>query len=147
MAKMARISGSIEGLEDLRWTFRNLAPKEARNLARVTQFAVAQKVRDVIRRNAPKDTGTLEKAIVAVRRRGTPDQPVSEVIVTRGKGQKHDAFYWFWQEFGTVKMPPQPFVIPSVEEVRPDLPVIYREQFGVKYQKLLARRAKQAGRK
>lgn len=144
--RIATITGAIEGLEDLKGTFKLEAPREARQLARTVQFGVAQMVRNVIRQNAPKDTRNLEKGIVAVRRRGTPDVPVSEVMATWGKGQKHNAFYWHMVEWGTSKTDAQPFVTPSVEQVRPDLPAIYREQFGKKYERLLARRAKKAAK-
>lgn len=141
-----KITGSVSGFKELKDVLDHFAPRESRNLARAVQFGVATEVRDRIRARTPTLSGNLKKSIVAVRRRGAPDQPVSEVRVTEGHSAKHDGFYWFFQEFGTVRQPARPFVVPAVEEIRPEIPNIYQEQFGQKLERLLARQAKRGGR-
>lgn len=149
---------TIEGTDDL---FKNLdlTKREARNLNRSTVQAVAGKVRSEARKRAPKESGTLKKAIVAKRKKSPPDTPVSEVRVEHGAGAKHDAFYWRFVEFGTgggkgshggkgmrgsiTVMPnAKPFMTPAIEAIRPDIQRIYREEFGKKLEAMMRRKAK-----
>lgn len=134
---------TIEGLDGLTELLGQLAPREARNLNRSTVHALAGVVRNEARRRAPKDSGTLKKAIKSVRRRPrNPDAPYSDVMVEHGRNAKHDAFYWRFKEYGTVDQAATPFFQPAVDLVRADLPAIYREEFGKKYAKYLERQAK-----
>lgn len=136
MAKRVAQNITIEGLDEVIATIKDLTPREAINLARSTVHAIAGKVRDEIRADAPRDTGSLRKAIVSVRRRGTPTTVQSDVVV------KPEGFHWLFQEFGTVKQPARPFITPVVEQTRPKIPEIYRREFGVKLERSLARKAK-----
>lgn len=121
---------------DLRKMLSDLAPNEARNILRATVHGVAGQVRDELKRRIPKDSRAGEKSIKAVRRRGEPDHPVSDV---RGGDT---APYLLMLEYGTSKTRAQPFITPTVESTRPDLARIYREQFLEKLKESLARRAK-----
>lgn len=132
---------AIEGMEELVSNLTGVMPREARNLARGAVQGVAAKVRNNMRSKAPKDTGELRKAIVAVRRRGTATQVASDVWINHGKGQKYNAWYWHFLEFGTQDQPAQPFVTPSVEEMSPKIPQIYRDEFGKRLEKLMAKKA------
>lgn len=136
MAKRVAQNITIEGLDEVIDTIKNLTPREAINLARSTVHAIAGKVRDEIRRDAPRDTGALRKSIVSVRRRGTQTTVQSDVVVMP------EGFYWLFAEFGTVKQPAQPFITPVVEATKPKIPEMYRQQFGVKLERALARKAK-----
>jgi HK97 gp10 family phage protein len=133
---------AIEGLEEVVQSLTHLMPNEVRNLSRAAIHGTAGEVAKNMRRRAPKDTGTLRKAIKTKRNRGTPTQISSDVLITHGKGQKNDAWYWHFAEFGTSKAPAQPFVNPSVEEIRPKLPDIFRDQVGKKLEALMKRKAK-----
>lgn len=157
---------AIEGMEELVQTLNDFMPREARNLARSVVHASAGKVRNRMRQRAPKDTGTLRKAITTKRGRGTPTRVFSDVLITKGKGQTNDAWYWHFVEFGTKgysagetrrdaggksrgvmrrNVPArsaQPFITPSVEEMRPELPRIFREEWGKKLEKAIARKAR-----
>lgn len=136
MARRVAQNIQVEGLAEVMDTIGNLLPREAINLARSTVHAIAGKVRDEIRRDAPRDTGTLRKSIVSVRRRGTPTTVQSDVVV------KPAGFYHGFIEFGTVKQPARPFITPVVEATRPKIPEIYKKEFGVKLERALARKAK-----
>lgn len=134
----------IEGVDDLKQVLDAMAPKAARNLARATVQGVAGEVAKEVRKKAPKRTGNLRKAIKAKRRRPkNPDQFYSDVV-SQGKQQKNDGFYWRFVEFGTQKLPEQPFIRPVVDVMRPELPRIYREQFGKKLEGQLRRAAKKS---
>jgi HK97 gp10 family phage protein len=141
MAKNAQ-NITVEGIDELLHLLGDVTPKQARNIARSTVHAIAGVVRNQVRRHAPVDTGKLKKSIVTIRRRGTPSTVQSDVVIMHGKGQKFDAFYWHFVEFGTVDLPAQPFITPAVEEIGPQIPDMYRELFGQKLEKSLARKAK-----
>lgn len=137
----------IEGLEGLDEMLGHLAPREARNLNRATVHGMAGRVRDSARQKAPKDEGTLKKAIKSKRGKArNKDFPFSDVIVTHGRDVRYDAFYWRFVEYGTVDQPARPFIGPAADELRGQVPMIYREEFAKKYEKLLARKAKRRRR-
>lgn len=135
MARKA-VTLQIVGLDELRDTLKNTAPREANNILRATVHAIAGEVRDELRKTVPKETRALERSIKAVRRRGKPNHPVSEV---RGGGT---APYMLMLEFGTSKTKAQPFIVPTTEQMRPKMPALYREEFGKKLEANLAKRAK-----
>ena len=139
---------AIEGLDEVVDSLANVLPKEARNLARSTVQNIAQEVAKGMKLKAPKDEGELRKSIIAYRRRGTPTQVASDVIIRHGKGQKINAFYWHFVENGTADgAPAQPYITPTVEEMRPKIPDIFRDKMGKNLEKLMARKAKKAATK
>lgn len=135
---------TFEGLPELDRILSDLAPREATNLARTTVHGIASDVAKRIGAAAPYRH--LRRGFRAVRRRGKPGNPVSEV---RAKQKAAD---WRWAEYGTAqrvqkstgrrtgRMPAKPFVVPRVEQVRREMPAIYREQFAKKLERTLARR-------
>lgn len=143
---MARLALSLEGIDDLNDTLRNLALNEATNLLRTTVHGIAGEASKRISQNAP--SAHLRKGFRPVRRRGERGRPISEVRA------KADASDWRWEEFGTGervqkttgrrtgRMPARPFVVAQVEQLRREMPAIYREQFGKKLEAQLARKAK-----
>ncbi len=141
---MARVSMSIEGLDAVSDVLAKVGPREARNLLRNTVHAVAGQLRDDMRQRAPKDEGTLRKAITAKREKMRGNQVASNITITHGKGVRHNAFYWHMVEYGTVKDQAQPFITPSVEAMRPQIPGIFTREFGAKYQELMQRKLKAA---
>jgi HK97 gp10 family phage protein len=133
-----KTSIAVEGLDELRETLSDIAPREVNNILRAAVHGLAGVIRDAMRQAVKKRTGRLGKTIVAVRRRGGPNFPVSEVRVG------HRAPYGLMLEFGTSRTRAQPYILPTVERARPALPETYREQFGKKLEANLARRAKKA---
>lgn len=133
----------IDGLDGLDKMLGDIAPRQARNLNRATIHAVAGVVRDEAKRRAPKDSGTLRKAIKSVRRRPrNPDAPYSDVMVEHGRNAKNDAFYWRFKEYGTVDQPATPFIGPAADMIRGQISSVYRQEFMRKYAKFLERQAK-----
>ena len=135
------ISLELLGADDLQKTLADFAPKEARNILRATVQALAGKVRDELRKNVKQPTGQLRKSIRSVRRRGTENEIVSEV---RGGST---APYMLMLEFGTSKTRAQPFIGPTVEQMRPDLLRFYREEFGKKFTASVAKQAAKSAAK
>jgi HK97 gp10 family phage protein len=146
---MAAAKGiSVDGLDELRATLEQLAPREANNLMRATVHGVAQQVARQASDRVPVESGTLKKAIKAKRGRPrTPEKPFSDVIIEHGKSAKNDAFYWRFVEYGTrTGIPEHGFMRKAVESIRQEIPSIMREQFGKKYEALLKRKAKKAAK-
>lgn len=142
MARIAKLTSmQFVGLEELRETLTEVAPREANNILRNTVHAVAGVVRDRMKVKVVKDTRDLEKSIYTIRRRGKPNFPVSEV---RMRATPHS--HGLMLEFGTSKTRAQPFIVPTVEELRPDSTRIYREEFGKKLEKSLAKSARKVGK-
>ena len=136
---------SIDGLEELNYMAERVSPRVALNLATQTVNYIAGEVRKQARRRAPKDSGTLRKAIRNVRRRGKPDTVIVDVRVAHGKDAAHDGFYWHFIEFGTVRQGAQPFIAPTVQQIEPQIPEMYRKEFGKRLEKQLEKEAKKLG--
>lgn len=132
-----RTSMQIDGLDELQDMLENIAPKEARNILRNAVHALAGKVRDRMRVNVKKLSRDLEKSIYAKRRRGLPNFPISDV---RMRGTPHS--HGLMLDRGTSKTKAQPFIFPTVVELTPMAPQIYREEFGAKLEKSLAKQAR-----
>jgi len=138
---MKPVSGvKLVGMADLQKTLKEVTPREAKNILRRTTYGLAGVVTDKIKARAPRRTGKYAKAIKRKRNRGTKTQIEASVVAEGGKN-KH-GFKWAWLEFGTVNMPAQPHIVPSVEEIRPSVDGIYRQEFGVQYEKEMAKRNK-----
>lgn len=135
----------ITGVDELNDLTSKVSPRVAHRLARGTVQFIASMARNGMRRRAPKADNVLRKAIVSKRRRGTPTEAVSDVRITHGKGVKHDAWYWHFVEFGTVKHSAQPYIRPEIDEIQPQIPRIYRAEFGRRLEKELARQAAKRG--
>ena len=142
----------IEGLDEMQQTLNEVVPNVAFNLMRAVTLGVAQEVAKRARERAPRDFGTLRKAIKA--KRGNPrhnkGKPYADVVVEHGKNVKNDAFYWRFLEHGTKPHGDHPgiqetrFMSRSIDSVRPEIPAILEEQFRKKFQALLKRQAKKA---
>jgi len=117
------------GAEELKEKLTELIPRESKNLLRRVTLDMAKDLRDEIRPAAPVETGTLQKAIVAKRDRGTRESIEASVTITKGKSATHDAWYWHFIEFGTVFHAAQPFIIPATEKFRGKLREIFETKF------------------
>ena len=140
----------VFGLEEIKKVLTQVAPKAAGNLARATIHGLASTVAKEAKKRVPTDKGTLKKAIKAKRKKSTPDKPVSDVIVESGKSAKHDAFYWFFVEYGTggpVPQPEQPFLRPARDFVQANMPRILDEQFKKKLISAVNKAKKKASKK
>ena len=137
---------AVDGLDELSQVLDQMAPKAARNLMRSTIHGVASEIAKEAKRRAPRDEGTLKRAIKTKRRRPKhPDKPFSDVFVTKGRSAKYDAYYWRFVEYGTTDQPERPFFRPAIDAMRPEVPKIMKQQFGKKLEAMLKRAAKKAG--
>jgi len=126
---------TFTGLDDVSQALTELAPRQARNIMRATVHGIAGKIRDESKKNAPKQTGALRRAIKAKRAKSRPDRPESHVTVDPA------AYYWKFLEYGTVKLTGKPFILPAMEKVDAQREQILIEQFGKKFEASM-RRAK-----
>lgn len=140
---MKPVSGvKIEGLEELKKTLQDVMPREATNILRRTTLTIASAVRDEVRTKAPVNTGALRRAIKSKRDRGTKTSISASVIADAGGGRSGRGYHWHFLEFGTVKMTAQPFIVPTVEAMRSKTDEMYRKEFGVQFEKEMAKRNK-----
>lgn len=130
---------TIDGLKELNDALLKLPQAIAERHLRLAVGAGAQVIRkQVIERISAagihKRTGTLERAVYAkaVTELSKNNEKVYFVGVRQGrrygarktkKGREianRDAFYWWWLEFGTSKMPARPFMRPAFENKKED---------------------------
>lgn len=150
----------VDGVPETSGILRELGPRAATNIARRVAVRIAKDARDRIRSRAPKKTGTLRRAIRHRRTRSKPGFADAVVYITHGSGQKNDAYYWHFLEFGTASspariinqgksdqrsvparraVPAKPFILPVVVEMRGELPGIYLREFGRQLEKELVK--------
>lgn len=134
MAKSSYTPGvKIIGLEDVMSVLNEVAPKEARKLARTTIYALAAKVTKGAKIRAPiGDTGVLRKSIYTKSEKSHPDRPRASVRF------KDEAWYWRFPEYGTSGDRPQqaqPFLRPARLEVTGNMKQILTEEFQKKLTK------------
>ncbi|RMG71930.1 MAG: hypothetical protein D6711_14225 [Chloroflexi bacterium] len=144
MAKLTK--KELVKLKNLDNVLKGVNYVETREFDRLIRSAVrkiAMKTRNAIRRKAPVATelpyttktgqtrikrGVLKNAIKAKHRRpkrnGAGYSYRSDVVVTRGKKEQFDAFYWFWVEYGFFNkkvgryIPGQNFIEPEKQKAR-----------------------------
>ena len=139
---MARAATRIDGLDELRKTLRDVSPAEGARIGRRTVTRIAREVRDAVRQRAPVQTGSLRRSIKSKRTRGRPGEAEAEVYVDRSGGRSGSGYHWHLLEFGTRKMPAQPFTVPTIEEWRPKVPRLYQQYWWPEYAKEMEKRAK-----
>lgn len=157
---------TVDEIPEVRRILRETGPRAATNIARRVVVGIAKTARNRMRSRVPKKSRTLERAIRSRRRRGRPGFPEAAVFITHGPGARHDAYYWHFVEFGTVASSgrtlnkgtalerstrahaataAQPFIVPTVVEMRGELPGIYLKEFGRQLEKELVKVAKKGG--
>ena len=104
-------------MDKLRWLRKNAKGKVARAVE-----ASAERVNQGARRYCPVDTGLLKSTIDKLR--------VGELawIVTYAIG-KPEAYYGFWQELGSRFQSGTPFLVPALEDERPNFPRGIKAEF------------------
>lgn len=125
----------LEGFDAVQKALKDLAPREANQVLKRTVTKIAAGMRDEARRRVPVDEGTLKKAIRSKRERGTKTSAEAGLRI-HPKG-----FYWHLIEFGTIKAPAQPFLVPSIEHTRANIAKIFREEFFKQFARQMVKRA------
>lgn len=136
----------LEGVPELEEMFKNILPRETLAIARRTANQQADKVRDKLRIAAPKDTGNLEQAIISRAAKRQTNVAMAVVLIQRGHGAEHDAYYWHFIEFGTVHMEAQPFIVPTVESSRHEIQTAFRTDLERNLASKLAAKAKKVSK-
>ncbi|MGC7561339.1 HK97-gp10 family putative phage morphogenesis protein [Pasteurella sp. PK-2025] len=137
---MASVTVKVEGLNQLQKAMQNLGRKTSNRIAVKAMRKGGVIVRDKARQNAPvlkenvphRRVGTLRKAIstrTKVGRGGKTNTYIwvkglstKQVLKFKDKTGKagaynpKDPFYWRFLEFGTSKMPAQPFLRPAFQQ-------------------------------
>jgi HK97 gp10 family phage protein len=120
------IEFKVQGLEDLQRRLKSLSDDMQRNISRAASNAAAQTVKKAAIARAPLGTephkvgsvvvapGNLKRNIIVKRIPPRETKLTSEHVVTVRRKKGQDAFYARFLEFGTVKMPAQPFLRPAL---------------------------------
>ena len=119
------VTVKIEGLSELGARMKTLTSDVNNRIARAATAAGAVVIRNAAQQKVPVDSGNLKKNII-VKRLPKGEAPLtSEHIVTvrkgkltskqKGSGLK-DAYYGSFVEYGTAKMPAQPFMRPAYDQ-------------------------------
>ena len=135
-----RIDTQLTGVADVRRVLNQIGPRQARNIMRSTVHGMAAEVRKEARSEAPKDDGDLRKAIATKRRSIRDGRVRSDVIVKPG------AFYWRFVEYGTSKLPENPFFMRSIRSFEGRAMKSFLDQFVRRFEQSLARAARRNGR-
>jgi HK97 gp10 family phage protein len=99
----------LEGIENLITEVENLGAKGARIENKALREA-GEVVREAIKQEAPRKTGTLKKSIEVSRVKNKDGAKYVEV------GPGKEGYYGKFLEFGTVKMKAKPFMAPGYEK-------------------------------
>lgn len=127
---MATTTVRVDGLKELGEALSLLSTDIQNKIARAATNAAAQVIKNEAIRRAPSDTGNLRKNIIVKRLPAGEASPLTSqymVTVRQGKLTKkqagsglQDAFYGRFVEFGTVKMPPRPYLRPAFDQKKTD---------------------------
>lgn len=112
---MSRSVVKVEGLKELERALRELPRATAKNVMKRVLIKAGTPVAEKAAAMAPVETGSLQKAVgigsrlTRRQKSASPKQSAVEVYIGVGRSlpQGH------MQEFGTVKLPPQPFLRPA----------------------------------
>lgn len=141
--KLTRGTGAIVlGMDFVHDQLVSFLPRESTAILRRTMTKIAANIRNDIRAGAERKSGTLRRAVVSKRQRGTRDQIEAAVHITKGNAAKHDAFYWHMVEFGTAHSDPKPFIVPAIERARATYRKDLGDELGRQIVKQLEKRAK-----
>lgn len=119
------VTVKVEGLRELGERMKGLTEDMNNRIARSATAAGAVVIRKAAQQKVPVDTGNLRKNVIVKRIPRGEAQLTSEHIVTvrRGKLTKkqkgsglQDAYYGTFVEYGTAKMPAQPFLRPAFDQ-------------------------------
>lgn len=137
MAKPMHVGLGLEGADELRDNC-GLARAEADKASGDAVFEVAKVVEGALFRQLREKnrSGRLSYSLVVRRKRPVHGLHSAEV---RGGGT---APYLLMREHGTSRMRAEPSIVPATEEVRPELPRLYREHFADKVAAAVARQAR-----
>lgn len=131
------IDVKITGMDDVRRTLTELGPREAKNLMRVTVFAVAKDFAEEAKGRMPSDTGDMIDATGAKRERGTRDTLAATVRVAS------KAFYWRFLEYGEgPDKVEHAMFLQTLQALRPEINQRYLEIYTAKLISALKRKAK-----
>lgn len=112
---MARTVVRVEGLKELEKALKELPRATAKNVMKRVLMKAGQPVADKAEAGAPVRTGALQKAIgigsklTRRQKASSPKQSAVEVYIGVGRSLPQGVF----QEFGTSRNAPQPFMRPA----------------------------------
>jgi HK97 gp10 family phage protein len=138
------VTVKVDGLSALGKRMQGLSEDVNNRIARAATAAGAAVIRKAAQAKVPVDTGNLKKNVIVKRLPKGESSLTSEHIVTVRQGkltdkQKgsglQDAFYGRFVEFGTAKMPAQPFMRPAFDEKKQEAVEAIKDRLAVRLKK------------
>lgn len=133
-----RIKMELIGTEDVKYQLGKVSPEQANYIMRSTIKKLADIAAGRMMVRVKHRTGRLAKTIKARQLRSEFGVHTSEVRVG------HNAPYGLILEWGSRDTKAQPYIIPTVEELKAQLPEYFREEFGKKLERALRKNARKA---
>lgn len=120
MANKPFLDIKIDGAKQLARTFKRMPAGLRTRGYRYALTAASRKLRDKVKSAAPRDTGLLKKSLKTLVRVNSRDHYGGITV-------KKEAFYWFWQEYGTRNQQPRPFVYNTFQAMANDIVKSYTD--------------------
>lgn len=133
----------IEGLAELKEALKLMPEKIADRVLLAATMAGAEVIRKQAMANAPLLTGRLKANIIKRRVRGKQGKSARSASVDVGvrshraskKGDKNNAYYWFFVENGTSKMDAKPFLRPAFDQKKEEAATAIKERLAKRIEK------------
>ena len=102
----------VEGAAELGRQLAAVPESVRKTVMRNSLTYAARAVREEVRSRAPERTRTLHWAIQS---KVSVAKGIALVLVTHGRGERRDAYYFHMQEYGTVRHKAHPFIRPGYD--------------------------------
>lgn len=110
------MSVEIKGLKEIIDKLNTLPPKLENKVVRSAVRKGTNKLRDSARDKVAVDTGNLKKSIVTMGYRESGKIAFKVAVIRRKAKSAKSPYYAHFVEFGTSKMPAQPYMRPALDE-------------------------------
>jgi len=102
----------VEGVDELARQLARIPNDVKKTVMRNALTYAARVVRTEVRARVPQRTRTLHWAIQS---KVSIAKGTALVMITHGRGERRDAWYWHMVEYGTVRSRAQPFIRPGYD--------------------------------
>lgn len=150
---MGRGAVRIDGLKDLDAALAQLPKATGKNVLRRTGVLALAPVVAAAKRNVPVDDGDLRDSLRVTTKLSKRQQRINAKAVAEGKSSVQlyagaaALPHAHLVEFGTEKMPPQPFMRPAWDAEKDQVLKLIRDELGNEIDKAAARVARKAARR
>jgi HK97 gp10 family phage protein len=121
---------NVSGEKELLRMFKSLAPKEMKTATRKAIRVSAKEVLADAKALVPTDTGTLESALTVRVATKLGRNRIGSRVITKDVFDE-EPFYGHFVEFGTVRMPAQPYLRPALYRNEDEMRQIFTRELRI----------------